>query len=222
MGRTTDGSFKVVWGEEIVSAKRLVKPQVSIQGFKAGVEVAISIMNERKVPESESLTPGHLTALMRHFIDLRDGTHGGSASRHDKETHFAHAVELLAPVARQALEEINSHLLLNTGKVVATGLQRDADGSLSASWDLVWPEQKKAGLAPVTLLAYYGIGFTHPHMRGATVRDWPLNVFTVHDAADQLPIMRAISTSDLHNLVFQSDYRIIPAVTRPLMPESRS
>src|SRR5213594_448184 len=96
--------------------------------------------------ENESSTHGHLTALMRHFIDLRDGTHGGSASRSDKETHFAHAVELLAPVARQAIDEINSHLLLNTGKVVATGLQREADGSMSASWDLVWPEQQKAGV----------------------------------------------------------------------------
>ncbi len=179
-------------------------------------------MNEPKARENESSIPGHLTALMMHFIDLRDGTHGGSASRRDKETHFARAVELLAPVARQALDEINSHLLLNTGKIVATGLQLEADGSLSASWDLIWPEQKAAGLAPVTLLAYYGIGFTHPHLRGATVRDWPLNVFTVNDARDQLPIMRAIATSDLHNLVFQSDYRIIPAVTRPLMQKSRS
>jgi len=34
--------------------------------------------------------------------------------------------------------------------------------------------------------------------------------------------MRAIAPSDLHNLVFQSDYRIIPAVTRALMQESRS
>jgi hypothetical protein len=47
------------------------------------------------------------------------------------------------------------------------------------------------------------------------VHDWPLNVFTVSDAADQLPILRAITTADLHNLVFQADYRIIPAVTRP-------
>jgi len=101
-------------------------------------------------------------------------------------------VELLAPVARQALDEINSHLLLNTGKVVATGLKREADGSMSASWDLVWPEQQAAGVAPV------------------------------NDARDQLPILRVIATSDLHNLVFQSDYRIIPAVTRPLMQESRS
>ena len=179
-------------------------------------------MNEPTGQESESSTPGHLTALMRHFIDLRDGTHGGSISRHDKENHFVHAVDLLAPVAHQTLDEINSHLLLNTGKIVATGLQRESDGSMSASWNLVWPEQKKAGVPAVSLYAYYGIGFTHPHLRGSTVRDWPLNIFTVNDARDQLPILRAIATSDLHNLVFQSDYRIIPAVTRPLMQESRS
>jgi hypothetical protein len=168
-----------------------------------------------QVSTSALPTPGHVTALIRHFSDLRDRTHGGSASREDKEAHFAHAVELLAPVARQALEEINTHLLLDTGRVIATGLQREADGSLSASWDLAWPEQLAAGVAPVTLLAYYGVGFHHPHLRGATVRYWPLNVFTLQDAADQLPILRAIATSDLHNLVFQADYRIIPAVMRP-------
>jgi hypothetical protein len=65
------------------------------------------------------------------------------------------------------------------------------------------------------LHAYFGAGFHHPHLRGATVGDWPLNVFSVQDATDQLPILRAIATTDLHNLVFQSDYRIIPAVTRP-------
>src|SRR5713101_4054336 len=122
--------------------------------------MAISIMNKRETGKTESSAPGHLTALIRHFIDLRDGTHGGSVSRHDKETHFAHAVELLAPVARQTLDEINSHLLLNTGKIVATGLQRESDGSMSASWNLVWPEQKKAGVPAVSLYAYYGIGFT--------------------------------------------------------------
>jgi hypothetical protein len=164
---------------------------------------------------SASSTPGHVTALIRHFDDLRDRTHGGSVSRHDKEAHFAHAVELLAPVARQALDEINGDLLLDTGQIVAPGLERDADGSLTASWDLRWPEQLAVGVAPVTLLAYYGIDFHHPHLRGATVGDWPLNVFTVHDAADQLPILRAIVTGDLHNLVFQADYRIIPAVMRP-------
>jgi hypothetical protein len=165
-------------------------------------------------------SPAHLTALIRHFDDLRDNTHGGSVSRRDKEAHFASAVELVAPVARQALDEVNAHLLLDTGQVVVAGLERDADGGLSASWDLAWPEQQVAGVAPVSLLAFYGVGFHHPHLRGATVGDWPLNVFTSDDGTDQLPIMRAIVAADVHNLVFQADYRIIPAVTRP--PFARS
>jgi hypothetical protein len=41
--------------------------------------------------------------------------------------------------------------------------------------------------------------------------DWPLNVFTPEQAAE-LPTLRAIAAADVHNLVFQRDYRIIPAV----------
>jgi len=164
---------------------------------------------------SPTPTLNHISALLRHFTDLRDQTHGGAVTRTDKETHFIRAVELLAPVARQALEEINTSLMLATGTITATGVQRDADGGLSAAWTLTWPEQLAADVPPVTLYAYYGIAFHHPHLRGATVRDWPLNVFTAQDAADQLPTLRAIATSDLHNVVFQADYRIIPAITRP-------
>src|SRR5713226_5671514 len=48
---------------------------------------------------AESATPAYITSLIRHFADLRDGTHGGSANRKDKEAHFEKAVQLLAPVA---------------------------------------------------------------------------------------------------------------------------
>jgi hypothetical protein len=158
--------------------------------------------------------PAHLTSLIRHFNDLRDGVHGNAVSRRDKEARFADEVELLAPVARQALSEVNSYLLLDSGTVSETGLQRSTNGGMSAAWDLSWPEQRDVRVPPIMLHAYFGAGFHHPHLRGATVGDWPLNVFSVQDATEQLPILRAIATSDLHNLVFQSDYRIIPAVTR--------
>jgi hypothetical protein len=69
------------------------------------------------------------------------------------------------------------------------------------------------------LQAYFGAGFHHPHLRGTTVHDWPLNVFNEDDAAAQLSILRAIASSDLHNLVYRSDYRIVPAVTAS--PRSR-
>jgi len=162
----------------------------------------------------DSSISAHLTSLIRHFSDLRDGVHGGAASRRGKEERFNDEVDLLAPIARQALSEINTFLLLDSGAVSETGLQRSADGGLSAAWELSWPEQRNVRVPPVMLHAYFGAGFHHPHLRGATVSDWPLNVFSVQDAADQFPILRAIATGDLHNLVFQSDYRTIPAVTR--------
>jgi hypothetical protein len=46
------------------------------------------------------------------------------------------------------------------------------------------------------------------------VGNWPLNVFSKVDAAAELPTLRAIAAAELHNLVFQADYRIVPAITR--------
>jgi hypothetical protein len=122
-------------------------------------------------------------------------------------------VQLLAPIARQVLSETNTSLLLNTGQLTETGLRRAPDGGLNASWALSWPEQRAAGVEPIALQAYFGGGFHHPHLRGTTVHDWPLNVFNDEDAAAQLSILRAIASSDLHNLVYRADYRIVPAVT---------
>ena len=166
-------------------------------------------MQERRIP-------AYITSLIRHFRDLRDGTHGGSANRNDKEAHFEKAVYLLAPIARQVLTELNTNLLLDAGQLNETGLQRTADGGLNASWALSWPEQRAAALPPITLQAYFGGGFHHPHLRGATIQDWPLNVFSDEDAADQLSVLRAIASGDLHNLVYRADYRIVPAVTANL------
>jgi hypothetical protein len=166
------------------------------------------------VATQDAGAPAYLAALKRHFVDLRDNTHGGSISREDNEDHFAHAVELLVPVAAQVLGEMNTYLLLESGQIADSGLRRTPDGSLVASWALSWPLQRAAEVSPVLLTAYYGIGFHHPHLRGATIGDWPLNVFTRSDAADQLPILRAIAAADLHNLVFEADYTIVAGVVR--------
>jgi hypothetical protein len=162
----------------------------------------------------EITVPAYITSLIRHFVDLRDGTDGGSASRKDKEAHFEKAVQLLAPIARQVLTEINTSLLLDTGQLTETGLRRTADRGLSTSWALSWPEQQAAGVEPIALQAYFGGGFHHPHLRGTTVHDWPLNVFSDEDAAAQLSILRSIASSDLHNLVYRAGDRIVPAVNR--------
>jgi hypothetical protein len=158
-------------------------------------------------------TPAHLLALWRHFIDLRDGRHGDYAvSRKDKELLFAQAVDYLDPYARQALMEMDEALLLGTGAITPSGLIHTADGDLTATWSLSWKEQTERRIQPVTLQAFFGRTFHHPHLLGATVGSWPLNVFSKSDAAAELPTLRAIAGADLHNLVFQSDFRIIPAI----------
>jgi hypothetical protein len=157
-------------------------------------------------------------ALLRHFADLRDGTHGGARPRRDKERLFAAAVRLLDPYARRALEEINTSLLLGTGEVTAAGVGDSTDGGIDALWVLSWPEQRAAGIKPIVLRAYFGRGFLHPHLQSATVGDWPLNVFDDEQAAAELPTLRAIASAELHNLVFHlgGDIRIIPATVKGL------
>jgi len=157
----------------------------------------------------------HLRGLVRHFADLRDGTHGGAAvSRCEKEQLFALAVSYLDPHARQALSELNDVLLLGTGAIVASGVTRRPGGDVTAVWTLGWPEQGEAGVPPITLEAFFGHNFHHPHLRGGTLGDWPLNVFSAADAAAELPTLQTIASAELHNLVFRSDYRIVPVTVR--------
>lgn len=161
----------------------------------------------------------HQAALLRHFADLRDGTHGHAPvaperTRSGKESLFRTAVGLLDPYARQALAELDAELLLDTGDITAAGAEPAAKGGLQARWNLGWPEQRAAGIAPIRLIAFYGAGFHHPHLQGGTVGQWPFNVFTDAQAAAKLPLLRAIAAADLHNLVFQRDHRIVPATTR--------
>jgi hypothetical protein len=159
-----------------------------------------------------TVIPAPLEALIRHFTDLREGTHAGHPDRAGKERAFAEATDLLDGPARQVLNEFNTHLLLETGTVHATGLRRDQHGGSYAAWRLSWPEQRRAGITALTLYAHYGAGFHHPHLRGATVAEWPLNVHTAEQAVELIPTFRAIVAADLHNLVYQRDWRIVPAL----------
>jgi hypothetical protein len=159
----------------------------------------------------DSPRPDYIAALVRHFVDLRDGTHGGASSRRDKERLFIAAVALLDPLVRQALAEINTNLLLDSGMLGASGVRTGSDG-VAAVWALSWPEQQGVGISPIVIRAFYGSGAHHPHLQGGTIGDWPLNVFDAAQAAAVLPTLRDIASAEIHNLVFRADYRIIPAV----------
>jgi hypothetical protein len=157
--------------------------------------------------------PAPLEALTRHFIDLRDGNHFGHVTRGAKEQSFTEAVALLDAPARRVLAEFDDGLLRGTGEIDAARPTRDDHGGLLAAWLLTWPEQRAARISPISLIATFGAGFHHPHLRGATIGEWPLNVATPDHAEELVPTLRAIAGSDLHNLVFQRDWRIVPALS---------
>ncbi|WP_051973201.1 hypothetical protein [Cryobacterium sp. MLB-32] len=166
-------------------------------------------MNDFLIPDPDGT--GYLSALLRHFADLRDGLHGEVASRFDKEKLFRSAVDLIDDPCRAALHEIDDALLLSTGTIASTGTVPTTDGGLGCTWTLAWPRQVAAGIPPIRIQAFYGRGFHHPHLRGGTVREWPLNVYSAEHASAELPTLRAIIAAELHNLVFMADYRIVPA-----------
>jgi hypothetical protein len=153
----------------------------------------------------------YTAALLRHFIDLRDGTHGGVTSRRDKEGLFAAAVAMVDTDARQVLDEINAILLLDTGKVTATGV-RSSGGGVEAVWALSWPEEQALGINPIVVRAFYSAGSHHPHLQGGTVGDRPLNAFDEEQASALLPTLRDIASAGIHNLVFQAGYRLVRAI----------
>jgi hypothetical protein len=95
--------------------------------------------------------------------------------------------------------------------VTATGV-RPSGAGLDAVWALSWAEEQSVGINPIILRAFYSTGAHHPHLQGGTVGDWPLNVLDEEQAAAVLPTLREIASADIHNLVFQADFRIIPAI----------
>ncbi|MGL5865390.1 MAG: hypothetical protein ACRCYX_05870 [Dermatophilaceae bacterium] len=169
-------------------------------------------------------TPPPWAELARHFADLRDGSHGGEESRAGKEAAFVRAVDLLDAPATHVLADMDTHLLHGTGCIRATGPRRGDDGGLVATWLLTWPEQLAAHLAPVSVVATFGAGFHHPHLRGTTVGEWPLNVDSSEQANELVPTLRAVAGAELHNLVFLAggDWRIIPVTNRGIGDDVRA
>jgi hypothetical protein len=118
--------------------------------------------------------------------------------------------------------EMDQYLLEGSGEIHDSGMQRDGDGTTSRTWSLTWPEQRDRGISAVELVAWFGGSFHHPHLRGATVRDWALNVYAEPDAQDLLPVLRAVVAADVHNLIFQADWQIIRSCADESQPSSVS
>jgi len=161
--------------------------------------------------------------LLRHLQDLRSGTYEGAMSRGAKEVVYRQGINLLRPVAVEILEEANTLFLNGTGTVQMIGPEEDGAGGLATRFELSWPEQRAARvmrgpngpLQPVRIVVNYSQGFLHPHLSGSTAGFWPFQVTSVADAGRQKGVLAAIVELELHQRIFETDWRILP-VSRQL------
>jgi len=156
--------------------------------------------------------------LLRHLRDLRSGTYEGAMSRAAKEVVYRQGVELLTPVAVAILEEANTLFLNATGEVQVIGPEEDGSGGVVTRFELSWPEQRAAQvmrgprgpLQPVRIVVDYSQGFLHPHLSRSTAGFWPFQVTSAADAERQKGVLAAIVELELHQRIFETDWRILP------------
>jgi hypothetical protein len=156
--------------------------------------------------------------LLRHLQDLRSGTYEGAMSRGAKEVVYREGINLLNSVAVEILKEANTLFLKGTGNVQIIGPEEDGYGGLVTRFELTWPEQRaaqvmrgpKGPLQPVRIVVNYSKGELHPHLSGTTAGFWPFQVTSAADAARQKGILAAIVELELHQRIFETDWRILP------------
>lgn len=156
--------------------------------------------------------------LLRHLEDLRTGTYEGAKSRSAKEAIYQRGIELLTPIAKAILEEANTLFLEGTGIIQVRGPMDDGAGGLETHFELSWPEQREAQvtygrhkpLEPVRIVVNYSQNFLHPHLSGSTAGYWPFQVANESDAERQKGILAAIVELELHQRIYETDWRILP------------
>lgn len=156
--------------------------------------------------------------LLRHLQDLRSGTYEGAMSRGAKEAVYRKGINLMKSVAMEILDEANTLYLKGTGNVQIIGPEEDGYGGLVTRFELTWPEQRAAQvirgpngpLQPVRIVVNYSQGELHPHFSGSTAGFWPFQVTSEADAGRQKGILAAIVELELHQRIFETDWRILP------------
>jgi hypothetical protein len=149
---------------------------------------------------------------------LRSNTFEGASSRGAKEEVYRRGVELLRPVALEVLDEANTLFLNGTGSVQMIGPENDGSGGLVTRFELSWPEQRAAAvrrgprgpLQPVRIVVDYARSSLHPHLSGSTAGFWPFQVTSAADAERQKSVLAAIVELELHQRIFETDWRILP------------
>ena len=60
------------------------------------------------------------------------------------------------------------------------------------------------------IVVNYSQGELHPHLAGSTAGFWPFQVTSEADAGRQKGVLAAIVELELHQRIFETDWRILP------------
>lgn len=162
--------------------------------------------------------------LRRHLGDLKVNAYEGAHDRGDRNRVFHRAFDLLTPVAHAVLADFNAHVLAGTGEITTQPLhERDGIG-LYGAWECTWPEQRQArnrfddtSIPNLQLQVFFPGDFTHGHLmisrpsyQNDPVSCWFMQVLDENDATRQRHALEAICETQVHEMIFLSNWRIIP------------
>ncbi|MFN8007323.1 MAG: hypothetical protein U0V70_09925 [Terriglobia bacterium] len=126
---------------------------------------------------NESIWTRRVEDYHRHVVDLQNKWYEGASSRAEREALFRVAFDLVTPVARKVLDDINTNFLKGTGEWQVQPPSPDGEGGLIGLWSLTWPLLREARnrfngkpLEPLALTVVFpltptlGMQWTHPHI----------------------------------------------------------
>ena len=186
--------------------------------------------------DAESVWARRVEDYHRHVVDLQNKFYEGAVSRAEREALFGVAFDLVTPVARRVLDDLNVHFLKGTGDVEVFQPGPDGEGGLIGSWSLTWPLLRTAKnrftgepLEPLAVTAIFplkfssGMQWTHPHLAlrrpgliDGLAAAFPFQVTSPEDAERQEPILRVLAEAEFHERFYQSDlnWRLLPFVVQ--------
>ena len=164
--------------------------------------------------------------LRRHLEDLEFDAYEGAKDREDRNAVFASAFELLTPVALEVLQDFNLHVLAGVGDLTVHHLSHREGLGLFGTWECSWPEQRGArsrfddsAIPPLQLQVFFPGNFTHGHLmigrpfyEDQPVSCWLMQVTDEGDASRQRHALESICETQIHELIFTANWRIIPPV----------
>jgi len=165
--------------------------------------------------------------LRRHLADLEQNAYEGAQDRSDRNAVFARAFDLLTPVALDVLADFNDEVLNGTGTLATRPLAPREGLGLYGAWECSWPEQRDARsrfdgspIPPLQLQAFFPSDFTHGHLmigrpfaEDHPVTCWLMQVTDEADAWRQRHALESMSETQVHELIFTANWRIIPAAS---------